>query len=164
MFYILSIYFLLVIKCDSYLLNDDSGIFFSLYLNFCPLFNRKSILLCKKCIGRRKQSPFPPKSNFLHVIYQICIHHIAKMKNIKLKNCYFYCLEVKESHHVYSTYPLFCHRHQHSWEGGIKPLNPNQTEGGPNGPPCRKIMISPEPNLRWTSDQSVNSSLSVVVQ
>ena len=43
-------------------------------------------------------------------------------------------------------------------------LNPNQTEGGPNGPPCRKIAISPEPNLRWTSDQSVNSSLSVVVQ
>ena len=31
-------------------------------------------------------------------------------------------------------------------------------------PPCRKIAISPEPNLRWTSDQSVNSSLSVVVQ
>ena len=29
---------------------------------------------------------------------------------------------------------------------------------------CRKIAISPEPNLRWTLDQSVNSSLSVVVQ
>ena len=29
---------------------------------------------------------------------------------------------------------------------------------------CRKIAISPEPNLRWTSDQSVNSSLSVAVQ
>ena len=43
-------------------------------------------------------------------------------------------------------------------------INPNQTEGGPNGPPCRKIAISSEPNLRWTSDQSVNSSLSVVVQ
>ena len=28
---------------------------------------------------------------------------------------------------------------------------------------CRKIAISLEPNLRWTSDQSVNSSLSVVV-
>ena len=32
------------------------------------------------------------------------------------------------------------------------------------GPPCRKIVISPEPDLRWTSDQSVNSSLSVAVQ
>ena len=29
---------------------------------------------------------------------------------------------------------------------------------------CRKIAISPEPNLRWTSDQSANSSLSVAVQ
>ena len=29
---------------------------------------------------------------------------------------------------------------------------------------CQKIAISPEPNLRWTSDQSVNSSFSVVVQ
>ena len=29
---------------------------------------------------------------------------------------------------------------------------------------CRKIAISPELNIRWTSDQSVNSSLSVVVQ
>ena len=29
---------------------------------------------------------------------------------------------------------------------------------------CRKIAISPETNLRWTSDQSVNSSLSVAVQ
>ena len=29
---------------------------------------------------------------------------------------------------------------------------------------CRKIAISPEPNLRWTSDQSVNSRLSVAVQ
>ena len=29
---------------------------------------------------------------------------------------------------------------------------------------CRKIAISPQPNLRWTSDQSVNSSLSVAVQ
>ena len=36
--------------------------------------------------------------------------------------------------------------------------------GGPFRPPCRKIAISPELNLRWTSDQSVNSSLSVVVQ
>ena len=35
--------------------------------------------------------------------------------------------------------------------------------GGPNGPLCRKIAISLEPNLRWTSDQSVDSSLSVVV-
>ena len=33
--------------------------------------------------------------------------------------------------------------------------NPNQTGG---------IAISPETNLRWTSDQSVNSNLSVVVQ
>ena len=29
---------------------------------------------------------------------------------------------------------------------------------------CQKIAISPELNLRWTSDQSVNSSLSVAVQ
>ena len=29
---------------------------------------------------------------------------------------------------------------------------------------CWKIAISPEPNLRWTSDQSINSSLSIVVQ
>merc|ERR1711954_356352 len=29
---------------------------------------------------------------------------------------------------------------------------------------CRKIAISLEPNLRWTSDQSANSSLSVAVQ
>ena len=29
---------------------------------------------------------------------------------------------------------------------------------------CRKIAISPEPKLRWISDQSVNSSLSVAVQ
>ena len=28
----------------------------------------------------------------------------------------------------------------------------------------QKIAISPEPNLCWTSDQSVNSSLSVAVQ
>ena len=43
-------------------------------------------------------------------------------------------------------------------------FNPNQTEGGQNSPPCRRIAISPKPNLRWTSDQSVNSSLSVLVQ
>ena len=44
-------------------------------------------------------------------------------------------------------------------------FNPNQTGGGgANGPPCRKIAISPERNLRWTSDQSVNSCLSVAVQ
>ena len=30
--------------------------------------------------------------------------------------------------------------------------------------PCWKIAISPEPNLRWTSDLSVNSTLSVAVQ
>ena len=36
--------------------------------------------------------------------------------------------------------------------------------GGPFRPPCWKIAISPEPNLRWTWHQSVNSSLSVVVQ
>ena len=36
--------------------------------------------------------------------------------------------------------------------------------GGLLGPPFRKISISPEPNLRWISDQSVNSSLSVAVQ
>ena len=36
--------------------------------------------------------------------------------------------------------------------------------GGPFRPPCRKIAISPEPNLCWTSYQSVNLSLSVVVQ
>ena len=35
--------------------------------------------------------------------------------------------------------------------------------GGQMAPPCRKIAISPVPNFRWTSDQSVNSSLSVVV-
>ena len=29
---------------------------------------------------------------------------------------------------------------------------------------CRKIVISLEPNLHWTSDQSINSSLSVAVQ
>ena len=29
---------------------------------------------------------------------------------------------------------------------------------------CRYIVIPLEPNLRWTSDQPVNSSLSVVVQ
>ena len=29
---------------------------------------------------------------------------------------------------------------------------------------CRKIAISPQPNIRWTWDQSVNSSLSVVIQ
>ena len=36
--------------------------------------------------------------------------------------------------------------------------------GGLFSPPCRKIAISSEPNLRWTSDQSVNSRLSVAVQ
>ena len=45
------------------------------------------------------------------------------------------------------------------------PVTPNQTEGGPNGPPSvGKSQFLQEPNLRWTSDQSVNSSLSVVVQ
>ena len=29
---------------------------------------------------------------------------------------------------------------------------------------CQKIAVSPEPNLRWTSNQSVNSSLSVAVK
>ena len=43
-------------------------------------------------------------------------------------------------------------------------LNPFRYGGDLLGPPCRKIAISPEPNLRWSSDQSVNSSLSVVVQ
>ena len=38
------------------------------------------------------------------------------------------------------------------------------TGGGLLGPHCRKIAISPELNLRWTSDQSVNSGLSIVVQ
>ena len=44
------------------------------------------------------------------------------------------------------------------------PLNPNYPRGGAIIILCRKIAISPEPNLRWTSDQSVNSSLSVAVQ
>ena len=46
----------------------------------------------------------------------------------------------------------------------LSDLTISGTGGGLLGPPCRKIAISPEPNLRWTSDQSVNSSLSVVVQ
>ena len=47
----------------------------------------------------------------------------------------------------------------------LKLVNPfREGGGGLLGPPCRKIAISPEPNLRCTSDQSVNSSLSVVVQ
>ena len=44
-------------------------------------------------------------------------------------------------------------------------FNPFRYGGGRLlGPPCQKIAISPEPNLRWTSKKSVNSSLSVVVQ
>ena len=38
------------------------------------------------------------------------------------------------------------------WEGGVIIIF------------CRKIVISPEPNLCWTSDQFVSSSLSVAVQ
>ena len=41
---------------------------------------------------------------------------------------------------------------------------PNFPGGGAIIILCRKIAISPQPNLRWTSDQSVNSSLSVAVQ
>ena len=69
---------------------------------------------------------------------------------------------------------MFMNTYQHIYNMSInmniymnihKNTNPNQTVGGgANGPPCRKIAISPEPNLRWTSDQSVNSSLSIVVQ
>ena len=47
----------------------------------------------------------------------------------------------------------------------LKLVNPFRYGGGGLlGPPCRKTAISPEPNLCWTSDQSVNLSLSVVVQ
>ena len=41
-------------------------------------------------------------------------------------------------------------------------LNPNQTEGGPNGPPGFKSLISQEPKVGLTSNQAVNLSLSVV--
>ena len=41
-------------------------------------------------------------------------------------------------------------------------LNPNQTEGEPNGPPGFKSLISREPKVGLTSNQAVNLSLSVV--
>ena len=41
-------------------------------------------------------------------------------------------------------------------------LNPNQTGGGANGPPGFKSLISPQPKVGLTSNQAVNSSLSVV--
>ena len=43
-------------------------------------------------------------------------------------------------------------------------LNPSYPGGGIIIILCRKIAISLDPNLRWTSDLSVNTSLSVAVQ
>ena len=43
-------------------------------------------------------------------------------------------------------------------------FNPSYPEGGVIIILCQKIAISAELNLHWTSDQSVNSSLCVVVQ
>ena len=41
-------------------------------------------------------------------------------------------------------------------------LNPQPAGGGPIGPPRIEKIISPEPNVRLTSNQDVNSSLYVV--
>ena len=41
-------------------------------------------------------------------------------------------------------------------------LNPNQTGGGANGPQGFKSLISLQPKVGLTSNQAVNSSLSVV--
>ena len=41
-------------------------------------------------------------------------------------------------------------------------FNPNQTGGGPNGPPGFKSLISREPKVGLTSNQAVNLSLSFV--
>ena len=41
-------------------------------------------------------------------------------------------------------------------------INPNQTGGGNISPPIFQIIIALEPNVGSTSDQAVNSSLSVV--
>ena len=49
------------------------------------------------------------------------------------------------------------------WRASWGCLNPFRYGGGLLGPPCQKIAISREPNLHWTSHQSVNSSLSIVV-
>ena len=43
-----------------------------------------------------------------------------------------------------------------------KLLNPNQTGGGPNGPPGLKSLIFREPKVGLTLNQAVNLSLSVV--
>ena len=48
--------------------------------------------------------------------------------------------------------------------GILRDFNPNYPSGGVIIILCWKSAIFPEPNIRWTSDQSVNSSLSVAVQ
>ena len=51
------------------------------------------------------------------------------------------------------------HRLYYVW---VNTLNPNQTGGGPIGPPGFKSLISREPKVGLTSNQAVNLSLSVV--